>query len=129
VTDWNYNNVISTMNEIIIWVVDRDYYVDCKQKTACTILFSAYVCPQPKNTDNRRMVLLYAEISILITFSSTFILSEFMKSQKGWALSSAKKDLITLVFIGSTAVLARKSLLKQLEKPMKAMFPHIDLYF
>jgi hypothetical protein len=37
-------------------------------------------------------------------------------------MSSAMKDLTILMFVGSTAVLDRKSILKQLEKPMNALF-------
>jgi hypothetical protein len=44
-------------------------------------------------------------------------------------MSGAKKDLTILMFVGSTALLARKSILKQLEEPMKAPFPQIDFYF
>jgi hypothetical protein len=43
-------------------------------------------------------------------------------------MSSAITDLTILVFVGSTAVLDHKSILKQLENPMKALFPQINFY-
>ena len=86
VTARNYNYIISVMNGqiynwsvFINWAADLDYDIDCNQMIACTILMSAYVGRRPKNTDNSCMVLFYAEISILITYSSTLILSAFLK--------------------------------------------------